>query len=97
MIASRPVVDVRTEHSALIQWWWKDGFVHDSDYHDKVNTAVQRAVDDACEQFDVTEDTRLCCQWEGVRISGSDLSVVTAAGEKIARALGRFKHVEFIG
>lgn len=97
MISQRPIVEVRTEHFALIQWFWKEGYVHDSEYHDKVNAAMQRALDEAREQFDVREDCQLRCQWEGVQVFGSDLEKVKAAGDKLAKTLGRFKYVDFIG
>ncbi|HBP1602267.1 TPA: hypothetical protein L5U90_003370 [Pseudomonas aeruginosa] len=97
MIAQRPVVETRTEHYACIQWWWKEGFVHDAAYRDKVNTAMQRAVAAVCKRFGVTEDTQLRCQWEGVQIISDELNTARAAGNELAKTLGRFKHVEFIG
>ena len=45
------------------------------------------------EQFDVMENTTMCCQWEGVEIKGTNLEQVQCAGKHIARTLLRFKYV----
>lgn len=84
-------------HYALVQWYWAEGFVHDSDYKDKVETAMRRTIDQACRQYEVEEDTHLCCQFEGFQIQGLDLEQVQAAGKMLAKTLGRFKHVLFVG
>ncbi|MFL1449188.1 hypothetical protein ACI77O_12405 [Pseudomonas tritici] len=97
MIASRPVADIRTEHYALIQWWWKDGYVHNSDYKEKVEVAMRRTMVEVVNELHVIDDTSLCCQWEGVQIYGVDIEKVRAAGKLLCKTLGRFKHVEFIG
>lgn len=97
MITSRPVAVIETTHSALIQWWWKDQYLHDSAYRERVEDAMQKTLSEVCKIFGVTEDTGLCCQWEGLRIYGDDLEKIKAAGDMLVKTLGRFKHVDFIG
>lgn len=96
MQPKRPVVQYSTVHYAFLPWWWNDAFVHDYDYKLKVNLAMEKAVREVCKEFGVTDDTRLCCQWEGVQVYGDDPAAVKAAGKKLAKTLGRFKHIRFI-
>lgn len=85
-------VDVKTLHVASVQWWWDDA--HNTEYNSKVNVAVRAAIKEAVNRHPtVSEDTRFCCQWEGVQLDGPDLAEVTAAANEVARALSRFKGV----
>ena len=86
-------LELNTIHEAVIQWWWEGNHFLDSEYCLKVNHAMEETVKEVERQYDVTEDTRFCCQFEGVRITGTDAEQVKAAGLALERRLARFKKV----
>lgn len=84
-------INVRTIHEAEIAWHWTDAKLHDVDYHIKVRDSINDKVKEIEAKFGVSDDTRYCCQWEGVQIYGSDLKKVEQAAQEVARHLSRFK------
>lgn len=86
-------ISTETIHSAEVAWWWTDDKLHDDDYKIKVNDAVNKKVCEACKKYDVRNDTRYCCQWEGIRIEGCDMGSVIHAAKEVATVLSRFKDV----
>lgn len=85
---------VQTVHIASVQWFWTKDKLHDDDYTSRVQAAVDKELSRVVNQYPtVCQDTRFCCQWEGVQLEGSDLSDVTAAATAIAQVLSRFKGV----
>lgn len=92
----QPDIEIRTIYEAEIQWWWKDSHVHDTTYRVSVNDAARAELNRLCGLYDVFDDTRYTCQWEGLLISGKNLEQVTEAAGHLARYLKRFKHIKFI-
>ncbi len=87
-------LSIETVHTATVEWWWSAKALHDDKYTRKVSDAVEKAVEDAIKRHPtVSENTRLCCQWEGVQLEGPSLLEVTAAGQEVALVLSRFKDV----
>lgn len=82
-----------TVHQADVTWWWAEDKVHDSDYTIMVNDSMRQKAKELEREFDVTDDTRYCCQWEGIQLLGEDKAKVDAAGLQLARHLARFKGV----
>lgn len=97
LIKDKAVVDIRTVHYAMIQWWWKDSHVHDYEYKVKVNDAMDMTIAFLEEMLDVTNDTRFCCQWEGLQLYSESMEDIQKAAKKLSEKLSQFKFVEFIG
>jgi hypothetical protein len=92
MFSPKPIVAVRAVYEAEIQWYWADSHVHDQDYHNKVNDAVDAEIKRVCDPSPTLyQDTRYCCQWEGIKLIGESLEQVRQAGEQVAKVLGRYK------
>jgi hypothetical protein len=91
--ATASFLEVRTIHEAEVTWWWKDSVLHDQDYRIKVNDSMNAKVKELEKKYDVLNDTRYCCQWEGVLLHGPDRDKVMAAGRELAQHLARYKHV----
>jgi hypothetical protein len=83
----------RTVYEAEITWWWVDSKVHDQDYKIMVNESMRKKAKELESKYDVTDDTRYCCQWEGVLLFGDNKAKVDAAGLELARHLARFKGI----
>jgi hypothetical protein len=92
--AASAFFDIATIHQAEVQWWWTDEARHDSDYGLKVEDSVSAKVKELTEKYDVFDDTRFCCQWEGRRLCGESRENVEAAANELARHLARFKRVK---
>lgn len=86
-------VAVRTIHEAEVSWWWHDSVLHDTGYHIKVNDSMAKKMKALETKYDVTNDTRYCCQFEGMLLNGENRVNVEAAGLELARHLARFKSV----
>ncbi|KWU23447.1 hypothetical protein [Burkholderia cenocepacia] len=86
-------LDVRTTYEAEVSWWWKEPVLHDSDYHIRVNDSMEAKMKALEQKYDVKNDTRYCCQFEGMLLYGADREQVAAAGLELARHLARFKHI----
>lgn len=96
--ASAPIrekfLEIETTYQAAIQWWWTEPKLHDNDYGFRVQDAVNDKVAEVVKRYaSVRQDTRFCCQWEGVQLEGSNLEEVTAAAREVATVLSRFKYV----
>jgi hypothetical protein len=91
--AAERFMEMRTVHEAFIGWWWTDDKVQDTDYHIMVNDSMTAKANELERKHDVTDDTGLCCQWEGHRLYGENKAAVEAAGCELARHLARFKGV----
>jgi hypothetical protein len=50
MFSPKPIVAVRTVYEAEIQWYWTDSHVHDQDYKNKVNDAVDAEIKCVCDE-----------------------------------------------
>lgn len=60
----------------------------------RVRQAVDAQVADVVKRYpSVYQDTRFCCQWEGVQLVGVDHAEVTTAAREVAAVLSRFKQV----
>jgi len=90
-----PFVDVavRTVYEGELTWWWRDKVLHDQDYHIKVNDSMAAKVYKLERKYGVTNDTRYCCQWEGVLLTGDNRENIEAAAKELARHLARFKGI----
>lgn len=86
-------VSVRTVYEAELTWWWRENVLHDTEYHIKVNDSMAAKVDKLERKYNVTNDTRYCCQWEGVLLTGGDRKNVKDAAAELARHLARFKSI----
>jgi hypothetical protein len=96
MFSPKPIVAVRTVYEAEIQWYWTDSHVHDQDYKNKVNDAVDAEIKRVCdESLTLYQDTGYCCQWEGMKLIGEGAEEVRVAGEKVAKVLARYKYLLF--
>lgn len=84
---------VETVHQGSVQFWWADGYLHDTDYNLSVKESMYAKAKALAEQYDVSIDTRFCCQWEGLQFLGSNLAQVEAATRALACHLGRFKGI----
>ena len=82
---------VKTVHQAEIAWWWTDDKLHDLDYHIKVSDSVDAKVKELESKYDVSDDARYCCQWEGKLLYGENREQVEAAASELGRHLSRFK------
>lgn len=91
--AADAFMTVRTVYEAEITWWWVDDKVHDSDYTLMVDESMRKKAKELERKYDVTDDPRYCCQWEGILLFGEDKAKVHAAGRELARHLARFKSV----
>lgn len=92
-----PFITVKTVHIGEVAWYWTDEKLHDTDYHIKVNDAIDKKVAELTKAYDVQRDTDYRCQWEGVQITGSELWEVEEAARHIARHLAQFKGVRPLG
>lgn len=90
-------MDVRTIHEVDVVWWWVKDKLHDSDYHIQVNETMRKKAKELERKYNVTDDTRFCCQFEGYRLYGEDRIAVEAAGRELASCLARFKGVRPLG
>lgn len=88
---TNPFVSVETIHKAEVAWWWTDEKLHDRDYHIKVWDSVEAKIRELVVKYDVEDDTRYCCQWEGHLLMGENREEVVAAANELARHLARFK------
>lgn len=86
--------DITTIHQAEVQWWWTEESRHDSDYKFTVEDSISAKVKELMEKYDVSDDIRFCCQWEGRRLFGENRENVEAAANELARHLARFKGVK---
>ena len=93
MATAESFMTVSTTHEASITWWWVDKRVHDTDYSIMDNDSMRAKAKELERKYDVTDDTRFCCQWEGISLYGEDKAKVDAAGRELARHLARFKGV----
>jgi hypothetical protein len=83
-------VSVVTVHQAEVSWFWTNVKLHDMDYHIRVNESVAAKVKELESKYDVQDDTRYCCQWEGRRLEGENREQVEAAANELARYLAKF-------
>jgi hypothetical protein len=90
---AKSFLTVSTVHHAEVTWWWVDDKVHDSDYTIMVDDSMRKKAKELEDKYDVTDDTRYCCQWEGIQLLGDDKAKVEAAGRELAQYLARFKGV----
>lgn len=86
-------VELATTHMAEVTWWWTSDKLHDIDYHIRVSDSVNAKVRELERKYDVRDDTRYCCQWEGHLLEGSILENVEAAASELAAHLTRFKGI----
>ena len=80
-------------YRAEVAWWWTDEKLHDVDYSHTVYDSLAEKVRELSDKYDVQEDTRYCCQWEGVQLMGENKSNVELAGRELAKHLARFTGV----
>lgn len=81
---------VETVHQARVAFWWTQEKLHDNDYHIQVSDAMNAKIRQLEEKYDVTNDTRHVCQWEGYCFLGDKLASVEAAAKELAQHLIRF-------
>lgn len=94
----REFVSSRTVHTATLLYCWAQDKTHDTDYHLKVQDSVAAKLKQVLAKYDsVSQDTRFCCQWEGLELYGEDRYQVEAAANELARHLMRFKGVVPLG
>lgn len=86
-------VCVATVHVGDVQWWWAEQFLHDADYHIKVNDSMDKQAAALADKYNIDINTRFCCQWEGMQFQGDNLENVSTATQELARHLARFKGV----
>ena len=85
-------VQIKTTHSAEIQWMWTDARQRDVDYHFDVNDNVDAKV----KEYMVRDDRNYCCQCEGRLLYGDNLANITAAATELAEYLSTFDGIRFI-
>lgn len=76
-----------------VNWWWVDSVLHDNTYKRRVVAAVIKALRKVLDNHSVQQDTKYCCQWEGLQFYGRDSGSVHAAAVDITKVLSRFKGV----
>lgn len=86
-------VTVKTIHQGEITWWWTDEKLHDRDYHFKVQDAIDKKIVEVKKRYDIEQDTRYTCQFEGVQLTGGELCEVEEAARHIGQCLAKFKGV----
>ncbi len=84
---------VETVHQGSVQFWWADGYLHDTAYNLAVKDSMYAKAKELAGKYDVSIDTRFCCQWEGLQFLGEDLQKVKAATRELACHMGRFKGI----
>jgi len=81
---------VVTTHQAEICWCWTVDRLFDSDYHIRVNDLVNAKVKQLENKYEVQDDTRYCCQWEGHLLVSENRDQVEAAATELSRYVARF-------
>jgi len=90
-------VSVTTVHFGTVTWTWADKVRPFDDYIFTVRDSVDKKVKELEKKFDVTNDTRFCCQCEGIQLFGSERSAVEKATRELSHHLARFKDVVALG
>ena len=97
-LSSGEFVEVQAVYQADVVWWWAEDKVHDSDYHFSVEAAMAAKLALVLPGYaNVSQDTRFCCQGEGLRLCADNRAQVEAAANELARYLMRFKGVIPLG
>lgn len=86
-------LSLETIYYAEVAWWWTDEKLHDTQYTHSVYDSLSVKVRELADKYGLEENTRYCCQWEGVQIMGANQANVERAGRELAKHLARFTGV----
>jgi len=86
--------EVSTVHEAVIQFWWAENRLHDLQYRNDVDEKLDNVITEIQKEYDIYDDTRFCCQWEGFRLYGSNLYQVRAAASWLTEELSKIDGVK---
>lgn len=82
--------EVSTVHQAVIQFTWTADRLHDVDYHIRFYDNIEHIIKEIEENYDVTNDSRSCFQWEGFLFYGRNIHQLNAAAAWLVEEICKY-------